>query len=357
MTNRPSDSRSIKLLLSRNNGTFSARERLEAGVPIGKRLLRFSPFLTGLTLGALLLTVSFSTSLVAPGGLVTAFTEAIGTFQSDCSTAKTSWNLGDSVCAGVTGASGPRRIVWIAPSGAVAQVSPFFSGSGTDSYTIQTTGSFAQVGTWSVVSIDNSGAGFAAAQFVVRDPAVANADLAVSIFGPSQVSPGNNATYVIEVDNHGPDAAQGVTVTVPVPANTSFVSSDCASLSGTTCTIGSLNAGGMASIQYVFNVSNSATQGTFITSTATVSSSTRDPFGSNNTAIYAAPVVTASPGCTINCPGDISVNNDPTAANPCVAVVNYPAATTSGNCTDPETGQTPPVTCSPPSGAQFPVGA
>src|SRR5215472_11725288 len=117
MPNRRSDSRRIKLLLSRNNGTVSATKRLEAGVPIGKRLSRFNSLLTGLTLGALLLAVSFSTSLVAPGGLVTAFTEAIGTFQSDCATPKTSWNLGESVCAGVTGASGPRRIVWVAPSG------------------------------------------------------------------------------------------------------------------------------------------------------------------------------------------------------------------------------------------------
>ncbi|MFY9556892.1 MAG: HYR domain-containing protein, partial [Blastocatellia bacterium] len=49
--------------------------------------------------------------------------------------------------------------------------------------------------------------------------------------------------------------------------------------------------------------------------------------------------------CTITCPANITVSNDP---NQCGAVVNYPAPTTTGNCGT--------ITCSPASGSFFPVG-
>ena len=49
--------------------------------------------------------------------------------------------------------------------------------------------------------------------------------------------------------------------------------------------------------------------------------------------------------CDITCPANVTVSNDP---NQCGAVVNYPAATTTGDCGT--------VTCSPLSGSFFPVG-
>lgn len=49
--------------------------------------------------------------------------------------------------------------------------------------------------------------------------------------------------------------------------------------------------------------------------------------------------------CTLTCPGNINVSNDP---GRCGAVVNYPAPTTSGNCGT--------VTCVPASGSFFSVG-
>jgi hypothetical protein len=50
--------------------------------------------------------------------------------------------------------------------------------------------------------------------------------------------------------------------------------------------------------------------------------------------------------CMLTCPADITVSNDP---GQCGAVVNYPAPTTTGNCGT--------VTCTPPSGSLFNVGA
>ena len=53
----------------------------------------------------------------------------------------------------------------------------------------------------------------------------------------------------------------------------------------------------------------------------------------------------AAPGCTLTCPGDISLATDP---GQCGALVNYPAPTESGTCGT--------VTCSPASGSFFPTG-
>jgi hypothetical protein len=50
--------------------------------------------------------------------------------------------------------------------------------------------------------------------------------------------------------------------------------------------------------------------------------------------------------CTITCPADVTVSNDP---DQCGAVVNYTAPTTTGTCGT--------VTCTPPSGSFFPVGS
>ncbi|HZE72335.1 MAG TPA: HYR domain-containing protein [Pyrinomonadaceae bacterium] len=52
-----------------------------------------------------------------------------------------------------------------------------------------------------------------------------------------------------------------------------------------------------------------------------------------------------TPACTITCPANITVSNDP---NQCGAVVTYPAPTTMGACGT--------VTCSPASGSFFPKG-
>jgi subtilisin-like proprotein convertase family protein len=55
---------------------------------------------------------------------------------------------------------------------------------------------------------------------------------------------------------------------------------------------------------------------------------------------------TCAVACTITCPANITVSNDP---NQCGAIVNYPAPMTTGSCGT--------VTCSPPSGSFFPVGS
>jgi hypothetical protein len=50
-------------------------------------------------------------------------------------------------------------------------------------------------------------------------------------------------------------------------------------------------------------------------------------------------------GCTLTCPANVTVPNDP---GQCGAVVNYPPPTATGNCDT--------IACTPPSGSVFPVG-
>src|ERR1700754_158461 len=112
---------------------------------------------------------------------VIAFAETIVTVSStDCLTPKTSWDLAQSACARVTGAPvGIRRFVWVAPDGTVTQVAPISSDPATDTYAIPSSGQFAQVGTWTVKTVDNRGVGHVAATFTVLSPTEPNTDIAI----------------------------------------------------------------------------------------------------------------------------------------------------------------------------------
>ena len=362
------DGTSVRIVRSIKRSILSSIKRPATRIPISKRLFRSNALSVSVALSVLLVAVALSASLLARGGSVAAFTESIGTFQSDnCTTPKTSWNLGQSACAVAIGASDDRRIAWVAPNGAIAQFSSTFTGTGTDTYAIPLSNDpFSQVGTWSVRTVDNSGGGFAVATFLVLPPNNnPNVDLLISKFGPDQASPGNNLTYRIEVINQGPDAAQNVVLTEQVPANTTFVSATqdsglpftCTNPSAG-CTIASLPVNTLASFTFVYNVNGGTPNGTVITNTATIASSTNELHQPDNTATYNTRVVSApapSP-CIITCPANLTLNNDPNATNPCTKIVTYSTATISGDCADSDTGQTPSVVCSPPSNSAFPVG-
>jgi uncharacterized repeat protein (TIGR01451 family) len=108
---------------------------------------------------------------------------------------------------------------------------------------------------------------------------------------PDPVTVGNNLTYTVTVTNNGPDTAIPVTLTDDLPASTTFVS--CSSTGGGVCggsannrtvTFASLTAGESETITFVAAVNCSVVDGTVISNTATVSSSTPDPDLSNNSA-------------------------------------------------------------------------
>ncbi|MFL6275963.1 MAG: PxKF domain-containing protein [Blastocatellia bacterium] len=286
----------------------------------------------------------------------------ISTVAADFTTPKASWNLGETAHATVAGAPADRRVAWIAPDGSIVQVSNYFSGSLNDSYAIATGNDpFAQVGTWRVATISPSGSLGAEANFVVRDPAQASVDLSISAYGPFDASSGNNVNYRLELVNRGPDAAANVVVTNPVPAGTTFVSEaqesgaaftatlpTSGSNTGTvSLTIASLPAGGTAVFSIAFTVT--AENGASVTDVANVSSDTNELHEADNSASTTTSLTSSATDCTVSCGGSISQGNDP---NQCGAVVTYTTPTASGNC-----GIDNVVTCNPPSGAFFPIGA
>ena len=116
------------------------------------------------------------------------------------------------------------------------------------------------------------------------------ADLSITkTDSPDPVTTGDDLTYTVTVTNNGPDPATSVVVTDNLPAETTFVS--CSSTGGGVCggsgnnrtvTFPLLPSGQSATITLVANVNCSVADGTVISNTATVSSSTPDPDPNND---------------------------------------------------------------------------
>ena len=353
---------SKKLLSQNRNGSLRLKGFIEVSNRYGPRLVLFV-VITAFLLSTL---SGLPNKSLYGGAQVSAATESVSTFASDCSTPDASFNLGETVCAVVTGAQLPisgrrqRRIQWVAPDGTVLKLTDVVSDPQSDSFTIPATGEFAQAGTWVVKTINNSGAGFASTSFIVSNPANASADLSLIKNGPFQAAAGTNITYTIYLSNRGPNSAQNVVLTDAVPANTTFVSesqvsgptasctnpSSGSSTGSTVCTIATLAINETAVFSVTYNINAATPNGTELTNTATVTSTTSELHSADNTAVATTTVTAGAETCTVACPGDINQAADP---GQCTAIVNYsPATGTGGNCA--------PIQCSPPAGSTFPSG-
>ena len=353
---------SKKLLSQNRNGSRRLKGFIEVSNRYGPRLVLFV-VMTSFLLSTLsgLPDKSFS-----GGAQVSAATESINTFAPDCSTPDATFNLGDTVCAVVTGAQLPisgrrqRRFQWVAPDGTVLKLTDIVSDPQSDSFTLPATGDFAQPGTWVVKTINNGGAGFASKSFIVSDPANASADLSLIKNGPFQAAAGTNITYTIYLTNRGPNSAQNVVLTDSIPANATFVSesqvsgptasctnpSSGSSTGSTVCTIATLAINETAVFSITYNINAATPDGTELSNTATVTSTTSELHNADNTAVATTTVTAGADTCTVTCPGDITQAADP---GQCTAIVNYsPATGTGGNCA--------PIQCSPPAGSTFPSG-
>jgi uncharacterized repeat protein (TIGR01451 family) len=121
-------------------------------------------------------------------------------------------------------------------------------------------------------------------------------DLVVANAGaPSPVAAGSNITYTQTVTNRGPSNAATVSFTQAVPANTTFFSAVTPAgwacvlpgvgLTGNiTCTIATLPPATTANFQVVVRVNPGTANGTIISDTATVTTTTRDTVAGNNSA-------------------------------------------------------------------------
>src|SRR5205085_521124 len=117
------------------------------------------------------------------------------------------------------------------------------------------------------------------------------ADLSVTKSGPASVLAGNNLTYAVTVTNNGPSNAQSVALSDLLPTGTTFVSQSQGGgpsfVLGNTGnqiqdTITTLAAGASQTFTIVTHVISSLAEGTTLSNTATVSTTTTDPISGNN---------------------------------------------------------------------------
>jgi uncharacterized repeat protein (TIGR01451 family) len=143
------------------------------------------------------------------------------------------------------------------------------------------------------------------------------ADVAVTVAdSPDPVRDGDNLTYTITVTNSG-ISAENVSLSNTLPAGTTFVSltqgsgpafsatTPAVGAGGTvTATIGSLAAGATATFGLSVAVTAGTTAGTVVSNTATVTTTTQDFDGSNNTGT-AVTTTTVAPTYTIAASADM----------------------------------------------------
>jgi uncharacterized repeat protein (TIGR01451 family) len=142
----------------------------------------------------------------------------------------------------------------------------------------------------------NTGNNTATATTVVE----VRADLSVTLTdAPDPVIAGTQLTYTSVVANAGPSDATGVTLTLPTPANTSFVSGtvsgggSCAGGASVVCTVtGSMLPGTSRTVTIVMLVAPSAPEGSTISATITATATSPDPVPGNNSASTTTAVIT-----------------------------------------------------------------
>jgi uncharacterized repeat protein (TIGR01451 family) len=134
-----------------------------------------------------------------------------------------------------------------------------------------------------------------------------SADLSVTSTAPPKGTPGEAVSYGVTVANAGPSDAVDVTLSIPLPAGTTFVSAQQTSgppftcttpAAGGTgkvdCTIDRLAAGANAAFTLVVRTSASATSGGGVATKPSVSSSTPDSDASDNSATASTTLAAAA---------------------------------------------------------------
>ena len=320
--------------------------------------------------------------------------ESIATYDSTCTTPRDSFNLGETVCAIVTGAPvgnsdrRQRRIAWVSPYGSLAQGAAittdpqngFYSIPATATQTFTDAGGGTTVvdnrGVWRVSTMSAlDGSLVTSAFFTVHDPAKEFVDLSV-LQGVSStegsVGSGSGSVFRIFVTNRGPDTAHDVVLSDTIPANATFSSVvqdsgptfTCGAPDGGvfTCTITSLAAGAEAEFTFAYDTPTGTPEGTLITNVVTISSSDTPcasptpslpcELASDDNTSTATATVPFTPGaetCTLICHENFSVIANTTQGGNPGAVVNFTA-------TGGIFGSCGIITATPASGSFFGLG-
>jgi uncharacterized repeat protein (TIGR01451 family) len=127
-------------------------------------------------------------------------------------------------------------------------------------------------------------------------PVTGRADLVITkSANPSPVVAGQPVTWTLNVTNNGPNPAEGVVLSDPVPAGVTFVSATpggptCIGTTTVTCSLGTLPVGSSI-VTIVGRVDQAANPGAVVVNSATVKSTTADPLPGNESATSTTPVV------------------------------------------------------------------
>lgn len=304
----------------------------------------------------------FMNLLLPPQGPLAG--ETIATFAEDCTTPKTDFNFGETVCAVVSNAplGANERLVWGHTDGFLAREMMITSATQSDQLLLTPTSILGGVsvnnsGTWVISSIDTDGAPVATTKFTIHDPEVLTSDLAVYKFpetGESKVNENTDVRFTISVSNVGPDTAADVVLADLTPDAATFVSliqnsGPAFSCTDSNCTIASLPRGSRANFTAIYHTNGVASE-TLTTYSASVTSDTNELRAADNSATGELSIVTvgAPVACTLNCPDNINANANTTVNGERGAVINFDAAEPTGDCGA--------VTATPASGSFFPVG-
>lgn len=289
--------------------------------------------------------------------------ESVTTYASDCVTPKSDFSFGDEVCAIIDGGAplsvAPRRFSWVSPDNKVLSRTDVTALGQTNKFTLPARDpANDNRGVWRVNSISPRSSVRASAFFTVSDPQDLAADLVVYNninTDTANVAAGSNIEFALWVVNRGPDAALNVQLTDSVDSNATFIRSAQDSGGFTcgntpTCTMAKLEPGATARIRVVYQTS-SASPGTVITNTATISSNTPEQFDGDNTSIAKIAITSNNGGsfCSLGCPGNITKAADTVQGGQSGAFVTFGSGEISGDCGT--------VTASPASDSFFPIGA
>ena len=248
---------------------------------------------------------------------------AISTYAPNCLTPQTTFTLGETVCAKVSGVDPAfnRRFAWVDPANNIRSTTPINTDSQTDTFLLSTdeidlTYGNDNRGVWRALVITSRGSVVLTARFMVQatEP---SADLSIGqgLVGTLPTS-GDPTTFSVSVFNRGPNDAENVVITDQTPANATLVSVTQTSGSGfsctgsttVTCTSSILKARDTAIFEFVYTAGSA---GSTITNTASVTSDTQELNNADNSATDGPYTIVQGNGdgggtCTVACPDDIT---------------------------------------------------
>lgn len=227
-------------------GESAGRQRRDAATAARRAVQRrvSSTLTVSAALAAAFLALSVLNGTI-PGvtrGSALAATERVTILADDCSTAKTTFYLGETVCAIVEGAPPPspegfrqRFFQWVTPNQWVSQQTDIIDTAQKELFTIPSSGPHARTGKWSLRTVDNDPGTQTHSYFVVRDPSSWYVDLAIVQQAPPVIEPGDTIQHRVLVSNAGPDYAKGIEFVVSVPTQMTFAAVKQASGMPFTC--------------------------------------------------------------------------------------------------------------------------